>query len=720
MAEVADEALALAAAGFAVFPCHSIRDGRCSCGQECGSPAKHPRVRKGCLEATTDSGQVGKWWAQWPDANIGLATGKKHGIWVLDVDRRENKDGFLWLEAMSGLQGMPHVPSAITPSGGAHFFFSYPADGRAVRQGSDRPAKGVDVRSDGGYVIAAPSNHAHGGIYAWEDAPHEWDAEIPQAPEWLLEMVCGEVVDKGVGDKTKVVIPMDDEEIAEIRSALSFVNPDDRDVWRNVGFALHSEHADHIGFAIWDEWSKASTKYEPRRQRYEWNRYDSGGGIGMATLFKYAIDAGWSKPERSFSVDELRLWEPSADIAPLESSHWSVPGLLGEIVAWILSTALYPRPRLALGAAISMLGAMYGRRYASETNARTNVFCVGVAPSGSGKDHAIGCISTLLDRSGCGEIEGGSSYTSGAALLAAMNRTASREPLMLCQIDEFGKMLAAMGRPGANSRADIPAELMKIYSSPHRIMRGTEYAGRERIDLMQPHLCVHGTTTPEAFFSSMSSVETVDGFLNRLIAFTEPTDWPDEQAPAPRDPPDALVAAVAKAKDHADDQISLPGVMTPSPLVVTYRLGAKAVLSELDSRIKKKRAGHLGALWARSKEQAIKLALIRAVGMDGVRPSISDEDMRWACDVIWRLTAATEASCADRIGDNDHERQLKRVLQFVRDAGKTGCRHRALTRGTRSIRPDLRGKILEDLQDSGDIAVKKEGRSNVYFATRGE
>jgi hypothetical protein len=70
-----DWALAYAYCGWHVFSLHSIRDGRCTCGQDCGKNAgKHPRVKGGFKAATIDARQIEAWWRKWPDANIGIAT----------------------------------------------------------------------------------------------------------------------------------------------------------------------------------------------------------------------------------------------------------------------------------------------------------------------------------------------------------------------------------------------------------------------------------------------------------------------------------------------------------------------------------------------------------------------------------------------------------------------------------------------------------------------
>lgn len=87
-----------------VFPCYTVNlDGECSCGDsKCKSPGKHPRTRHGFKDATTDLDKITEWWAESPDANIGLATGKVSGIVVIDIDVAKNgeQSGFDSLEEL--------------------------------------------------------------------------------------------------------------------------------------------------------------------------------------------------------------------------------------------------------------------------------------------------------------------------------------------------------------------------------------------------------------------------------------------------------------------------------------------------------------------------------------------------------------------------------------------------------------------------------------------
>lgn len=181
--ELVANALIYARIGWKVFPLWWVEDdGRCACplgrrgdADACTSPGKHPLhhlTPRGVKQATADEDTISGWWELFPSANIGLPAGD-NGLAVLDVDPDHGGDESLGLllEVMEKAGSpFPGTLSATTGSGGKHFFFTAPDGGiksAAKVLGPDMP--GVDTRGRGGYVVAAPSNHASGRLYRWDN-----------------------------------------------------------------------------------------------------------------------------------------------------------------------------------------------------------------------------------------------------------------------------------------------------------------------------------------------------------------------------------------------------------------------------------------------------------------------------------------------------------------------------------------------------------------------
>ena len=113
-------------------------------------------------------------------------------------------------------------------------------------------------------------------------------------------------------------------------------------------------------------------------------------------------------------------------------------GVLALMVEHILATAIRPQPWLAVGASLAVLGALMGRKVRTPTNLRSNLYVLGIAESGGGKDHARKAIKEILVQAGLSHHLGGERLASGAGLITAL----VRQPAALFQIDEFGRFLA--------------------------------------------------------------------------------------------------------------------------------------------------------------------------------------------------------------------------------------------------------------------------------------
>jgi Bifunctional DNA primase/polymerase, N-terminal/AAA domain/Primase C terminal 1 (PriCT-1) len=166
--------------------------------------SKVPATLDGFKSATLDAEQIAAWWKLWPQANVGIRTGSESGLVVLDVDAGGGAGSLKRLEAERGK--LPQTAEALTGSGGRHYLFAYP--GHAVPNSAGKLAEKLDVRGDGGYIVAPPSAHESGRAYRWMRPPENGIAE---PPAWLLESgersngaapQIGEVIKTGERDST--------------------------------------------------------------------------------------------------------------------------------------------------------------------------------------------------------------------------------------------------------------------------------------------------------------------------------------------------------------------------------------------------------------------------------------------------------------------------------------------------------------------------------------
>lgn len=181
-----EAALSYASHGWHVLPLSEPTRDACSCGKECGSPGKHPRTRHGHNDASVDAETIRAWWTRWPSANVGIRTGGLSGIVVVDIDPRHGGD-YALAELEDQCGPLPDTVESMTGGGGKHLLFQHP--GEYVASRPDALGSGIDVRGDGGYIVAPPSIHPSGEAYHWELSSTPSNTPLSPLPQWL-QLLC--------------------------------------------------------------------------------------------------------------------------------------------------------------------------------------------------------------------------------------------------------------------------------------------------------------------------------------------------------------------------------------------------------------------------------------------------------------------------------------------------------------------------------------------------
>ena len=723
--ELLESALAYASFGWAVFPVHSIRDGRCTCGRpDCASPGKHPLTRHGFRDASTDSAIIAVWWKRFPWANIAITTGDISGrLMVIDIDCKPDK-GISGEETwMQVAEDVPPTVEVLTGGGGRHLYFTYPEE-VILKSGTNVLGPGVDLRADGGYVLVPPSLHQSGRRYEWEASSDPIEGvTVAPAPIWLLN---GKI--KAV--QTDIHAPpelLPVAKVLELRSALSFINSDERDIWLKVGMALKSTRAEQQAYGIWTEWSMQSDKYDPHDQQRTWQSLDHYGGTSLSTLFWFAKQNGWVEQ----AIDDRVIFPVISNNNGFNQSVeppdiYNPPGILKNILDYILLTAYLPQPAFALNAALSLVATVLGRRYCGETKLRTNLYLISIGTTGSGKEHPREAIRIILDAADCDYLDGGENIASGQGLLTRV----SMNPSILFQLDEFGLWMKSLQqRNPARHNAEIMPTLMKIYTSTNTKYKGTEYANqreRPRIDLVYPCVNIHATTTAETFYSSLTSSEVVNGCLSRLLV-VDTTDMPEgdereiiEDAVPPPTVIEWIVEVTRRERMHGN----LARLSDYSPTRVVKSPEARELFVQFLRETKRRRqnANNLETdyILRRVYEKADKIATICACAENLDCLIVSKEHAQWAISFVTYHTDRLLAQIGDRIADTPFEQALNEFYRAIVDRGERGVTLRELNRYKpfRAYPPKDRGQIVETLVKSGQVSLvelKTAGRRRIAY-----
>lgn len=306
-AKVYNAAMLYAAAGYYVIPV--VKNGK-------GIPPKKHNVNYG--HAARNKKTIEKWYN--PDTgvfagwNIGIATGRHDGVFVMDVDKHGEDNGFDTLDRILDEEGevMPSGPVQLTPNGGKHYLFGWQKD---AASSTGKIGPGVDTRGGlvdacKGHIVVFPST-IKGIQYEWESG-----GPLPTIPMWLM-VSLGKVwhqPTRGTGRGNEAVTDADLEDnvpLGQVTRMLTAVNPDEvtYDEWLKLGMAIKSQHPDE-GLDIWDEWSSHGERYKPDECKIRWDGFADDGTVRMATLFYFAKQHGHAleptdkKPNRLGMVTE--------------------------------------------------------------------------------------------------------------------------------------------------------------------------------------------------------------------------------------------------------------------------------------------------------------------------------------------------------------------------------------------------------------------------------
>ena len=648
---------------------------------------KRPLTPHGFKDASADPDIIRRMFSNSAAVMIGMPTGEATRYVVVDVDVKDGAQGAAWLDANS--HRMPQTRTIRTGSGGLHLYFIWP--GYKIRNSASKIAPGIDVRGDGGYVIVPPSIG-----YAIAD-----NAEPAEIPEWLIPALVppSRVVAPTTAAPTQSLpAPRHDGGTAYGRAALDMEcdnirragNGSKHDALNKAAFSigglvaagelLEGEALAALGDAL------NAIRSACKDFRHAQNTLATAfrDGMGRPRDVPAPPPPEPLAPAVATIVAQMlrRQAAKNAPSKPLDipPALLDVPGALRMFVDHCEATAISPQPFLSLAAGICLIGTLAGRRYRTTTDLRTNIYAVGVADSGAGKDHARKQIRKCLYAANLVKYLGGSDIASGAGMRTAM----ARHPSMLFQIDEFGDWLHdVLGDKAAAHRKQIAANLKELYSSANSIWTGAEYAdqsklGRPREDVHQPNACLYGTTTPGQFWHAIAGASLNDGLMARILLFVSPCSYPDEREPDLAEPSEALIAAlqaVASGPEGVGGNLGSLMLAATAPIPLTVPETPDAILArralrqeQLDMQ-RKAEGTYVTAIAGRLAENAMKLALIRAVARDPQAPTIGADDVSWGRALAMHCVNTLLRDASRHVAENEYEKKLNKALDIIRKHG---------------------------------------------------
>lgn len=724
-----DAAQAYVALGWYIFPCHP--------------GTKKPAVKHGCRDASNDPCQIERWWTQNPSYNIGLACGTASGVYVVDIDVDPMK-GIDGPASMIKFPALPLSPVSETPRGGFHWLFR--TDDPPANKNSFR--NGIDIRSEGYYIILAPSIHPNGKPYEWREGQSPWDIPIAEFPDFMRPKKQAATpwerpTTSGPIARTSTRAPQNNIEeraiayLQQCEPSVQGFAGHDKLLWaaramvrgfqlpEETAHALLESHFNPRCLPPWDL-SNPSQAKDFRRKVTEALSTPSQKPDGWL-LSEYHAPDGNDERFNAFAneiAERLLGQAPPTPTPPSSPSSappvdlLNPPGLVGDIAHWINSTALKSQPLLAVGAALTFCGCIMGRKVRDTWDNRTNIYTMSVAHSSAGKGHARKQLKRLIDAAGANDILGGEDVTSDAAI----EKRLSDHPVTFFLWDEIGHMIQSIRASGAGNPhlSKVLPTLMKLYSAAGETYAGKEYSTGDRRTIDQPCCSLYGTTTPEKLTAGISPDEIKDGFLGRILVFlsNESPKKDYDRAANAGDVPQTLIEAVQQWRalqvvpppGTPDLTSALKAFQVEVPTTAEAHARMLAFEDQADELADTTTAQTKGIdrLWGKAGENARKVALILACGENIEHPQIEYHHAVYACELIAYLVKTLAAHVEGNVAESQAERDKQYLLSIVVKGGKKGLTRSELTRKTQKFDYRQRESILRDLAEANEIVLRND------------
>ena len=678
-----DLALAYAESGFSVVPL--LRHNKVP-PREIGSWERFKSE-----QPTTE--EITKWFQGRDDLVVALVTGK---FLVIDADTPE---AVTW-----AANNLPVTPLKVATGKGMHYYYNNPENFTtyvARRVADYDPAKLIDIRGVGGLIIAPYNIHATGAIY-----------EPQVIPGWKLHDT-GDLPDFSREDWVKVTgaDKINGKPIATPLSLEAAAEGSRNDTAARLAGYLIAKglNTDFTQFFL-QSWNRSN---KPPLEDSE-----------IATTVNSIMKTHERKNQAAPSyISKNRVIKEPAEL-------YNPPGIIKDIYQYSEQIAQISQPALSLQSALGVGSVAAGRMYKSDMNNFSSLYFMCIAKSGQGKENTKTVIESVLDNSGHIDLMAGDGYTSSGAVYSLLRH----KPTHITVMDEFGKRLESIAKSSNSNKEDALQALMEAWGRCHGTIRPDNYSlmnmsskqQQEAMDrsTIKPAITLMGMSVPKNFYGALSTGRIVDGFLNRFIVVESKLPRVVGKMVPFREPSHAICEWVRKMRETRNEMEELAknnSELDFKQRVLTFDNESKDLLTKLAYKLIEEQDAlekdGLEVLLSRTREKAMRLALICALADNHNTNIIRSDITKWAIDYVYYYDQLLVDNCEDKVAGSETESKIKQVLSFIRSQGDIGISKRDIDRREifRSMKSYEVKEIIERLKNSGeiqekDVKVKSTGR----------
>ena len=624
---------------------------------------------------------VESWFKDRDNLVVALVCGK---FVVVDADSPEAMD---WVE-----KNLPACPFKVITGKGMHYYYNNPENYTtfATRRTNTTPIERlIDIRGVGGLIIAPFNRHANGQVYKPVTIP-DWKihdhTDLPDFTEKEYLQITG--------------IP----KIESSQQTAPFSLDGVMEGSRNDGAARIA------GYLI----SKNVNLEFVRVFLQNWNKNNN------PPLPQQEVDSVVDNVKRTHDRKNqiAPLFTQSTESINRPNDLFSPPGLIQNMFDFCEDIAQVPQPELSLVGALALASVACGRLYRTNMNNFSSMYFMGVAKSGQGKENIKTFIESILNASEHEKLVVGDGYTSSGAVHSVLKI----RPTQITIMDEFGKRLEAISNAGNTNKEDGIQTLMEAWGRCHGTLRPDNYSlmavQEEYKEKMmnrvayKPAITLVGLSVPKNFYGALNSGRIADGFLNRFVVVesNEPRRVGDLKRFT--EPPMSVVNWVnyiRRAKGNLTDAGRDNAELDISQTVLEFDKQSEELLQDFAREIIKRQdileKDNLEPLLSRSKEKAMRLALLCTLASSADATKITADITKWAIDYIRYYDLMFIEACRDKVASSATESKIKQVLSFIRSRNGEGISKREVDRHElfRSMKSYEVKEIIERLKNAGEI-----------------
>jgi hypothetical protein len=664
-----------------------------------------------------------------PAFNLGIRTGR--GLVVVDIDKPEKEP------LIRGIVGESNY-EVKTPRG-KHLYFRTDPEAKIAT----RIIGGVDVFSSpdgdssrGSYVVApgsirtaerdlkVKSSGKARAVYDLETfyGVSSFDDISYREPEVILELMAtlgnnGEALPDSLGGGVF--------RVSSVKLPHSG-GPVEEGGRNNAAASLFGQYLSR-GLSFTDSYKELST----------WNECNPEP-LPEAELHRTAVSVfkadARNNPEKTPvqpTTEPLRIKAPRVKISSLPAKLHTIPGALGDLVAWYMDNAPAPHIEMAVQSALALGSVVLGRKYVTSESNFTSLYFLTVAKSGTGKEFGKKTIERLLESAGLDELIGGSGYTSPGAVFSSL-KTA---PTHVTIIDEFGKYLAACSATGNSQLNEAVTTLIESFGRLDGTLRPRAYSSMsltdkqqetaDRLKIVRPAVTLYAMTTPRQFYSAIGEADIEAGMLGRFLVMSSDAEVQVRKRGRVNAPPPAGVVRWAQNMRRGAGG-NLSGLelhdKAPSAIELEFTPAAYEVLDAFEVEIVKRRralsSSGQDVLLARALEVAMRVSAI--IACSKVDPRIDRAAVEWAVEYVKHCFYGLLESVRERVTGSEFGARRQAMLEAITLNGERGLTDRELKRRFRALKPREHAEVIRALADSGEVAlaeISTKGRTrHAYVA----